>query len=325
MDRTKLLWLAGYGAFFWLAFLIFAYWTFPYDRIAAYVSDKVAASGTGYTLQIGDLDPYWFTGVSLQDVVLRKNEPEPAASGAPAEAAGAPRAFKISRATARLGILGLLVGDRAVNFGADLAKGEIEGQYTENSEVRHIDAELSEIDLGEMALLESFIPLPVSGALTGKVDLRLAKVPTETEGNVALEFQKLMVGDGKAKLKLGMMGGLTVDPIEMGTVSMELDVKNGVGTIKKLSADGKDVELQGKGDVRFGNPISRSRLSLLIRLKFTEHYKKKSPRTEAMFTLLDSSGISQVKAAKTSDGAFQFRLTGTLAGLHAVPQGSAPL
>ncbi|HEY6877189.1 MAG TPA: type II secretion system protein GspN, partial [Polyangiales bacterium] len=159
----------------------------------------------------------------------------------------------------------------------------------------------------------------------GDINLTLGKQPTKTQGAVKLGIDKLVIGDGKAKLKLGSMGGLTIDPIDAGAVTMDLDVKDGVGMVRKLAAAGSDLKLIGSGDVRFAQPVARSRLNIVLKLSLTDAYKNKSGRTKAMFALLESGGASQLSSAKTADGGFQFRLSGPLNAVRALPAGQAPL
>jgi type II secretion system protein N len=321
--------LLAYNTLFWVAFWLFCYWTFPYERVAAYLIDRVAQSGKGYTLEIGELSPYWLTGVELTNVKLHKLGPEaagavlvPKGKGAEKDKAAAAGGFQIRDARARLGLLSLLGGAKTINFDADLEAGEIEGSFAGDDESQHVEATLDDIDLEKSGALESLISLPAKGTLSGDIDLTLGKDTKQTEGEITLKLAGLTIGDGTAKLKLGSMGGLTVDPIEIGNLVIEIEVKSGVGVIKKVSSDGKDLELSGSGDVRFADPVGRTRLSVLLKAKFTDNYRNKSPRTRAMFSLLDS-GMPEVNAAKTPDGALQFRLAGTLSSPRFVPQGGS--
>jgi type II secretion system protein N len=321
MNRSKLLVIAGYNTFFWVCFWMFAYWTFPYDRVAVYLTDKVAQSGIGYTMEVGELSPYWFTGVELEDVKLKRASadavaPPPVPGKPPAD-----EAFHIKEARARVGIFALIFGNTSLSFDAELEQGDIEGSYEESGDEKHLDAELSKVDVGKLGLLDSVISLPVKGTVGGDFDLTLGKDPTKSNGTAKLRIEGLTLGDGVAKLKVGSMGGLTIDPVEAGTVTIELDVKEGVGTVKKMSNDGKDIELEGSGEVRLSDPLSRSRVDVLLRLKITDTYRNKTPRAKTLMSLLDGVSVSQVRAAKTSDGSFQYRLAGTLAGLRAIPSG----
>ncbi|HEX5660408.1 MAG TPA: type II secretion system protein GspN [Polyangiales bacterium] len=324
MNRQKWLQLAGYNTFFWLCFWLFAYWSFPYQRLAAFITDKVNESGSGYTLEIGGLSPYWVSGVELEQVQIRKTAAE-ALAVPEGEKPKPAQAIQIETAQARIGIFGLLFGTRSVSFSAELGSGTVEGNFREQGEDKKVVAELEGVDLAKFALLESLVALPMKGVLKGDFDLTLGKVPTKTQGSVKLGIDKLVIGDGKAKLKLGAMGGLTIDPIDAGAVVVDIDVKDGVGTVRKLTAAGSDLKLNGSGDVRFAQPLARSRLNMMLKLNLTDSYRNKSNRTKAMFMMLDSGGAPQVAAAKTNDGGFQFRLSGPFTSVRALPAGQAPL
>ncbi|MET0340732.1 MAG: type II secretion system protein GspN [Polyangiales bacterium] len=326
MNRERLLYLGGYTAFFLVFFFLFAYWTFPYQRLAGYLSDKVAESSSGYTLEIGSISPYWLTGVELEDVKVRKTAAEALATPPPS-AGGKDKpivdqAVRVRSATARLGLFSLLFGNKALSFDAELEAGDIEGTFDDDGDTKHVVAKLEKVDLGKLGLLEALIPLPLKGVLTGDFDLTLSAQPSKTSGTVKLGIAKLVAGDGKAKLKLGSMGGLTIDPVAVGDVTLLMDVKEGVGMVKKLSSTGPDLTLDGGGEVRFAQPLSRSRLGLALKLKLNESYRDKSPRTKVMFSLLDGASSPQVAAAKTPDGAFQVRLSGPLTSPRVLPGGA---
>jgi type II secretion system protein N len=325
---ARAIWLpyVAYNSLFWSAFWLFCYWTFPYDRVASQLVDRVAASGKGYSLEIGELSPYWLSGIELSNVVLRKDNPDalPPPKPAPGEkATPAPdHALRVREVRARIGLLGLLFGSKKVSFDAELEAGEIEGSFEIAGESQTVSAKLTQIDLAKLGLLEAVAQLPMQGVLSGDIELALAQDPKLSQGSVKLSLDKLTVGDGKAKVKVSGMGGLTLDPIEAGDLKLDLDVKDGVGMLSKLSTDGKDLKLKGSGDIRLGAPFSTSRLSLLVNIKFTDAYRNKSPRTQAMFGLLDNAGAPQITAAKTADGALQYRLTGTIAAPRPIPEGT---
>ena len=232
-------------------------------------------------------------------------------------------AVKIQSATARMGRFALLLGNTSVNFDAELEAGELEGSFSDNGDEKHVAATLENINLEKLGLLEALVTLPLKGMLNGEFDLTLAPQPTKTNGKIKLGFSKLTAGDGKAKLKLGSMGVLTIDPVAVGDLAIEVDVKDGVGVVRKLNSTGPDLKLEGNGDIRFAQPLSRSRLGLTLGLKLTETYKNKSSRTKVMFSLLDGATSPQVAAAKTPDGGFQVRLGGTLTNPRVLPTGGA--
>jgi type II secretion system protein N len=305
---------AAYALLFAVSFVLFAYWTFPYDRLASLITDRVAQSSAGYTLSIGQLSPYWLSGVELSDVKLDKR---PAAG----EDATARKPITLDSVRARVAILPLLWGSRSLSFDAELPEGELDGELVQSEGSTDVEGSLSGVDVGKLGVLDSVLTVPVKGEISGEFALKLAKQADQSDGSADLTIKGLVVGDGKAKQKLGSMGGLTLDPIEVGDVHLVLDVKAGVGTVKELRSNGADLELGGSGEVRLMEPVSRSRINLLVKAKLTDRYRTKSPRTQTMFSFID--GSPDAAAAKTPDGAFQFRLSGPLNAVRAAPQGSA--
>lgn len=323
-NRAEWLPYLAYNTLFWLSFWLFCYWTFPYERVASQLVDQVAASGKGFTLEIGELSPYWLSGVELSNVVLRKSSGEPPPMPAPGDKTPAPdRALRIPELRARVGLFGLIFGNRNVNFDAELPSGAISGSYQGSSSQHNVSAKLDQVDMGKLGVLEALVQIPMQGTLNGDIDVSIAQDPKLSQGSVKLSLDKLVVGDGKAKVRMGALGGLTLDPLEAGDLKIELDIKDGVALLNRLSSDGKDLKLKGSGDVRLGTPLSSSRVSVLVNVKFTDAYRNKSPRTQAMFGLLDNTGAPQITAAKTPDGALQYRLTGTLLAPRPIPEGTA--
>lgn len=321
-ERGRWFSILAYNTLFWVAFWAFCYFSFPYDRLAHHLSDRVAKAGKGYTLEIGSLEPYWLSGVELTDVVLRKTEEATPARLPGDEKPPAPRGFRVPEARARLSLLPLLFGTKKVQFDMALDDGEIEGSYAADDESQEISVHFDEVDLQKLGLFESMLGVPAFGKLDGDIDLTLHRDAKQTQGEIKLAFEKLVIGDGKAKVKIGGMGGLTLDPVEAGNLDLEIDVKDGLGKVKRLSSNGKDLVLRGSGDVRFAQPLMATRLSILLNVKVTDAYRNKSPRTQAMFSLLDNSSAPQIRAAKLPDGALQYRLTGALTALRPVPEGA---
>lgn len=306
MERADLLRYAGYNALFWLFFWVFAYWTFPYDRLGGVISNQVAAA-SDYRIQFGDLSPSWVTGVTLSDVKLSK--------------AGSEDTMEIKEVTARASLWALLTGSTAVSFSAEFGDGSLDGEFENSETTQHIAAEFDDVDLAALGILDDVVPLPVAGTVVGDMELTIAEEPEQTEGFIKLTVEELAVGDGEAKLDVPGMGGLTVDKVEAGDLEVDMEVKEGIAEVKKFAADGPDLSVDGSGEVRLAKPMGRSRSDLTMKFKVKDAYKKKSSRAEAMVSMLDSGMAPQIKSAKTSDGALQFRLTGSISRPRFVPSG----
>lgn len=302
--------IAVYVTQFSVLFLLFAYWTFPYHRLRDYIVEQVerpmGPGGTrrlsGIELEIGELRPSWLTGATLKDVAFRK-------AAAPGED---PIEIEADEVNVRASVLSALAGNIGLTFDAEVGAGTIEGSYSDDEETTEISAELDSVDLRKLGVLKTLTGLPAAGKISGKADLTLSADVQKTKGEVSLDIAKLRLGDGEAKLKLPNMGdGLTIERIDAGDVKVRLEVENGVAQVKKLEGDGPDLELRGGGSVRLVRPASMSRLDLMVRVKFTDTYRNKSDRTRTLFSLFD---MPMLGAAKTPDGALQYRVNGSIGG-----------
>jgi type II secretion system protein N len=311
INRQILLSWSGYALFFVVCFVLSAYFTFPYERVRDVLVTKVASSGTpGQKLSIGELGPHWLTGVALTSVKLERSAGTP---GAP------PSSLAIDKLSVNASAWALMFGGVGVHFDARVGKGEVEGRYDAKKEgPAHTQAELDALDIGKLGL-GSMLGMPIAGAASGTVDVTLSDQTAETQGSIDLRIEGLRIGDGKAKLQIPGMGGLTLETIDAGTLQLKLAIKEGVATIERLEAKGKDLELSGSGSVRLVRQVAQSRADITLAIKFEKAYTQRSDRTKAMFDLINSNPL--IKRATGADGKIRFTLAGTLENLRSAPAG----
>ncbi len=313
----------GYPFFFLFWFVLFAYWTFPYERVRDVIVQEVEnprgpgdrRDPSGYQLEIVDLSPSWFTGVEATGVRVIK---------LPEEEEDRPMDVTFESLQARIGLLALLTGSTSVSYEARVAGGVIEGEYEGEETSDHIVAHLEGIETRRVGLLRYFLPLPLAGRVSGDVDVTLADEPADTNGDVELRIENARLGDANSKLKIsGMRDGVSIDPITAGLIVAQADVTEGVATITRLQGRGEDLELDGDGEVRLRRPMRSSQLNINFRAKFTDAYKERSERIRTLLELLQFNPRSA--AALTPDGALQYRIGGALGGrITTAAAGRAP-
>jgi len=303
----KVLLYVGYVSFFFFCFVLFAYWTFPYDRLRDYIVQEVERPAgpdgqrrpSGVELEIAELSPSWVTGVELEGVRVVKHPEEP--DGSPIE-------ITLDEVSARVGVFSLLSGETDLSFDATVGGGIIEGQYEETETTTHIEAELEEVQLRQLGVAKSLIGLPVGGLANGQVLLTISDDNSQTTGNVDLSIASLQIGGGQVPVP-GMSSGLTVERIDAGTLEIAMDVDDGVARIEKLESDGEDLAVEGSGTIRLMRPLKMSRLDLMLRVAFSEAYRNRSDHTRRLFSAMDF--VPDLRAAKTPDGALQWRVNGS--------------
>lgn len=316
----KFLRFMGYSTFFWTFFWLFAYLTFPYERVRDRIVQEVEfpkdARGnrrpSGYQLEIMELQPSWFTGVEARGVRIIR----------PAEGEEPTVDVLLEEVNARVSLLSLLTGTVAVTFDARLAGGSIEGEV-EMGDASSLRFNILEpIHLQRASIIRSFLGLPLGGKLSGDVDVTLPEDIQQASGHVNLMAEGMRIGDGQAKLRLpGMPNGITLERINAGRMTIQLDIAAGVATVRRLRSRGDDAELDGQGTINLMQPLRQSRFDLLVRLKILDAYREQSDRARSMVALLDS--VPTLARARTSDGALQYRLGGSIGGgIRSSPSGS---
>lgn len=302
MDRIpfkKILKWTGYPSFFFLCFLFFVYKTFPYEKLADRIVQE--AQARGYEVEIIDLTHSGLTGLELEGVRLVIPSEE---DGAP------PMDLIIDELTIGTTLLSLMSSTKSYSFEAELAGGEAEGDITVGENDLEVDVEIDEVDLGALPALKTFTKVPLKGVLGAEVTLSMPSEVAESDGDVELTIEGLMIGDGKSKLEIPGWGGLTVDPADAGNLELIAKIEEGVAKFERAKSHGKDLELDLLGRVRLQRPLKRSDLNVMLRAKIMDAYKEKSAKVATMLELA-SSGL---KAALTTDGAIQYTIIGSLGG-----------
>lgn len=315
--RARILLVLGYSAFFMFCFSLFAYWSFPYDRLRDFVVHQLKASqaksrGDKHELSIGELGPAGFLGIAASDVTYTKR---------PVGENEEPASLSLDELTVKPALLSALFGTRAADFSAEAGGGGLAGSFSQRGAAMELDAELDSLDLAEIGV-GGYLGVPLTGRATGTVELSLPEKAEESTGKIKLKIAGVTFGDGKAKVKIpGMRDGFTIEKLNAGELEIDIDIAQGTATINRFAADGADVVIDVGGTVRLATPTGRSRLRLGIELKFSDGYKTRDAKTKALFELM--SFRPELKRASTPEGGLAFQVNGTLAVPQARP-GKAP-
>jgi type II secretion system protein N len=300
----------GLPLFYLFALVLFARWTFPYDklrdRLVLGFNQQQRETNGQQELKIDELGPSWLTGVSAKGVRLL---------GPPSEPGKPPSELKVDEARASISLLGLLFGSTDVGARIDAFGGTIKGDFDESSKERKIDLSLDSLNLGLIPPITQGIGVPAEGSLTGAIKLAMVDAKaSKATGTVSIEVQDVAIGDGKAKLA----GLLALPRLVVGTVSIAGEAKDGVVKISKLTAGGKDVEIQGEGRVTLRDSLPDSFCDLNVRFKINDTYRTKSDMTKTLFGAPGSTvpGVFEmtpkVKQSKRPDGFYSWHMHGAL-------------
>lgn len=236
---SKFLKTIAYIALFGLSFVLFLYWLFPYaslkDRITGLIEHEL---GQGLEVSIDDLKPYWFTGVEARGLYVGEIGSERAAA-----------LVDLKRVRARVSLFSLIFGRPNVSFYVEIGKGEISGSFIQTDEVLSIDADLDDVDIGNLKIIAAHTGLKVSSKIDGQISLRIDKQKfLRSSGRIHIAPMDLQIA--ASELKLGEMAMPLPDLVFSKGRDSEIKLKIEKGTINidnfKLAGGDLTAALAGK-------------------------------------------------------------------------------
>ncbi|MDP9150085.1 MAG: type II secretion system protein GspN [Myxococcota bacterium] len=312
----------GYPAFYLGCLLLFASITFPYERLRERIvgsfNSQQLETGGQQELQIDGLSGYWLTGVRMRGVRLLS---------APVEPGSAPQKIESEEATLRYGILPALVGNSDLSFDVLAFGGEASGSYATHGKDVSIEVALDAVDIGRIDPLVQVLGVPLQGKLAGTVRLEMPEgKASKGVGSVSMEVKDVAVGDGKAKIK----GALALPKIDVGTLTVAGDAKDGLLKLTKLVAGGKDVDVQGEGRIAMRELATESLCDAQIRFKINDAYRGKNDVTRSLFGSPGSNAPAlfeladaKIKQSKRADGFYVWAIHGPLGRPEFTPAGGS--
>jgi len=199
---------------------------------------------------------------------------------------------------------------------------------------RTFKIELEGLTLNDIAPLRDAIGVPVTGSLKGTIDLTLEQSRADhANGTIALDIEGFCLpgdkspkacptGDpekeGKVHFKVPALKAVfgnddfPLPPVKIGNVPIQVAVKNGVARFEKMEAKGGDVDMNIDGAITLKEQVNESDVSLGLRFKFNDSYKKKGESTAGLLMALESE--PKLRAGKRPDGFYSLRVAGPMGG-----------
>ncbi|MET0593492.1 MAG: type II secretion system protein GspN [Polyangiaceae bacterium] len=307
---------SAYPAFYLFCLFIFAYFTFPYDRLKERVLVEFEASnkpgkGPPQHLEIESLGPYWLSGVSAKGVrIVTPRTPGPEGELPPSKLA-------IDEAHVRVSLFQLLIGRVTLWFGGKAFGGSIDGWTRANAEGRVLEVAMENVDIGQIDTLSDMVSgLPLTGTLKGKLAWSLPEQKlAKATGTVSLSIADLTAGDGKTKIA----GKLALPKLNVGAFELEAEAKEGMLKVEKLGAQGQDLDLAGEGKITLRDPFPESLADLNLRFRFADAYKGKNEMTKSLFGAPGSAAPAlfeladpRIRTSKRPDGFYGWHMAGLM-------------
>jgi type II secretion system protein N len=316
--------LVGYPLFYVACLCVFGSLTFPYDklkeRVIATFNAQERSASAQEELQIDEMSGYWLSGVRVRGVRILS---------APSEPGKPPGKIELDEATARYSILSALVGGSDASFDVFAFGGEVSGSYEVHGTDKSLDATFDAIDVGQLDPVVQLLGVPLQGKLGGTLRLAMPEgKASKAGGALSLEAKDVAVGDGKAKLK----GAIALPKVDVGTLTLAAEAKEGILRITKLVAGGKDVEVQGDGRITLRDDVIDSLCDAQVRFKINDAYRDKSDMTKTLFGAPGSTAPAlfeladpRVKQSKRADGFYGWTVHGPLGRVEFMPAGGGGL
>jgi type II secretion system protein N len=287
----RILKFIAYLVLFVVSFLIFLYWMFPYDilkdRVASAIEEPL---GRAVEVSIGELRPYYFTGVSISNLSLTSRT---AGESTPLA--------EFEKVRVRATLFSLLLGNPRVSFFIQSGKGEIAGSARQTEEGFDISVDLDNFDVGSIKWLESQVGLKLGGRLGGSVDLKIDRLrPVRTTGKIDLSFDDFKVA--ASQVTIGEVNIPIPDAVlTKGRGSrLKLSIDKGAVNVDEFRLADGDLQLDVKGKIFLSTVLSNYRLNL------TGSFRVSDKLSEA-FPLL-----FMAEKQKQPDGSYPLTVSGRL-------------
>ena len=300
----------GYSSFFWFAFSLSLYLTFPMQALKGKIvtameeglgKGKQGRYGTDPVVEFESLGLWRFSGLSFERLSLQlgSRDPDPGPT------------VDFDELNLRVGLLSLLSEQPEIIFDAALYEGDVDGEVTvtKRGELKKLALQLEDVNIAKMPILLSSAGVPSVGKIQGNIDLNLGKKPSkDAKGEIDVAVKGLSLGPGELELPIpGMSGGLTIPSIGMGDLKIKTSVKAGKSDKGKITMNGKDFQAEIEPSLFFNDRLDRSRISGDGWFSISEDFLKANGKFETLISF-----ASPLKKAKDSEGRYHFNLKGTM-------------
>lgn len=332
LDRP-LMRLGAYAGFGFIVFLVALGATFPDEQVKDIVTVQLEKQlGGKYTVEVSDLDVWWFTGASLENVTLKErvdpsDVPPPTTEDEDGVAADLPMTVTIPRVSGRLALIRSVIAMApALEFEIELGGGTIEGYVEFGSEERNVHVEMDALDLRKTIALTAFLGVPFFGEMTGEIDLQMhATKPEITGGTIKLEGEKLTLGPATIKTdKFPPITYLEIPQTNFGTLDIQMKVAEPGGDddpkaksatrarremqIDKFNWEGRDIRGDMWGVFKLTSRMETTSADVRMRMQFDEAFVKNNN----LGALLN---VPEIRKGKNKEW-FGLRLYGTLKNIR---------
>jgi type II secretion system protein N len=306
--------IAGYVAWFFAAFVVGIYYTFPLDElkgmIVGIIEDQLGKGkqgpyGVDPKVDVGSLSLSGFgvkaTRVSIQ---MPSRDPDPGPT------------IDLDKLAIGVRPWSVLTKNKTVWVDAVAYGGSVDAVATVDpvGNVQYAKADVDSIDLSKVPIVMQKLGFPVAGKINVKGSVDLGATPEKDgTGDIKVDIKNLSVGPGDLKLAAAF-GGFQVPLVDLGSLSGEIPIKQGKGSLQGVKLDGKDVQAELIGDVYLRGKLPLSRFDIDGWFQPMPAFLEREKKIQSLLDLGDqfaSLGGPSLSKAKDEDGHYWFGLKGT--------------
>lgn len=297
-----------YPLIFLVSFVFFVYWMFPMESVKNRVITAIEqALGSGYAVQVEEIDTYWITGVKLKNLSVLKQ-------------VGGKRedVLKADQVTARASVFSLIFGNPKIRFDLRAAKSRIGGTAQRSDQGISVDASFANLDVGRFPIVRQITGLNLFSQIEGDARINYdAKQPLRTAGNLRISFDKMGLKAGE--LSLGEMGTFPLPDLSLaaGNSMLKAAIDKGAVNVEALKLKGDDLNIDMAGKIFLAPTVSRFRINLQGKFRLSQK----------MWGIIDpvlpEKWLEDLKKQKGADDSFPLSFSGQVASPQVYSGGMA--
>jgi type II secretion system protein N len=232
----------AYVVYTLLAIALFLYLLFPDQVVEAYLQARLAAVDPSLSMTTEEIQPAIPPGLKMIGIDLDRDSE---------------RLVHIDEARISPAMTSLLQARKRVRFDARLADGTVNGQaIVDNSTPSgqlHVEADLSQIQLDKLDVIEADKRFTLAGSLTGRLSHDSGSAP------IGMTNGTLTATGLRINLKSPFFG---IADLMMNQTDAEFSMSGPHLRLKALTFDGPMLEGKISGTIELRNPLAQSRLNL---------------------------------------------------------------
>ena len=260
----------AYGAFAMFSLLVSLYFTFPVDALGQRLENEIRKTTKGaINVSLKNFSFYRLSGVQAKDVQLTL-----------VKEGGKEIVLKLEALKARINILPLLLLRKSLSAYMLIGGGELSAELDLNGKDLDFSLTSENVVLEKIPFIQDYVGMPLSGTLSGEVEMEWRQNIAKSKGRVDIDIAKLSLGAGS-------FSGFSIPALNMGNVAAEMDLEKGKFKLKTFKQVGGDVSarLHLSSDLR--PSIMASSLDACAEFKLDKGLLDKNPNLKTALQLAE--------------------------------------